>query len=67
VLAVGRFETEAEAVALANATTYGLGAGLHSADASQCVRVAAALEAGTVWVNQYNVRPARVGRMRPGS
>jgi hypothetical protein len=30
VLAVGKFKTEAEAIALANDTTYGLGAGLHS-------------------------------------
>ncbi|KAG6837554.1 hypothetical protein H0H93_007735 [Arthromyces matolae] len=62
VLAVGRFKTEEEAIALANDTTYGLGAGLHSSrpkpktdDASQCIRVASALEAGTVWVNQYNL------------
>ncbi|SJL01942.1 related to aldehyde dehydrogenase [Armillaria ostoyae] len=55
VLSVGRFETEGEAVALANATTYGLGAGLHSNDANQCMRVSAALEAGTVWINQYNL------------
>ncbi|KAI6119426.1 aldehyde dehydrogenase domain-containing protein [Pisolithus croceorrhizus] len=54
VLSVGRFKTEQEAVALANDTSYGLGAGLHSADASQCMRVSSALEAGTVWVNQYN-------------
>jgi len=55
VLSVGRFKTEEEAIALANDTTYGLGAGLHSNDASQCMRVSSALEAGTVWVNQYNV------------
>ncbi|KAG6335328.1 hypothetical protein ID866_3760 [Astraeus odoratus] len=55
VLSVGRFTTEEEAIALANDTSYGLGAGLHSNDASQCMRVSSALEAGTVWVNQYNV------------
>jgi aldehyde dehydrogenase (NAD+) len=55
VLSVGRFKTEEEAIALANDTTYGLGAGLHSNDASQCMRVSSALEAGTVWVNQYNL------------
>ncbi|KIK30595.1 hypothetical protein PISMIDRAFT_639074 [Pisolithus microcarpus 441] len=55
VLSVGRFKTEQEAIALANDTSYGLGAGLHSADASQCMRVSSALEAGTVWVNQYNI------------
>ncbi|EJF63030.1 NAD-aldehyde dehydrogenase [Dichomitus squalens LYAD-421 SS1] len=55
VLAVARFATEEEAVELANDTSYGLGAGLHSNDASQCMRVSQALEAGTVWVNQYNL------------
>ncbi|KZP05880.1 NAD-aldehyde dehydrogenase [Athelia psychrophila] len=54
VLALGKFSTEEEVIALANDTNYGLGAGLHSNDASQCMRVAGALEAGTVWVNQYN-------------
>ncbi|KAF8558884.1 aldehyde dehydrogenase [Imleria badia] len=55
VLSVGRFKTEEEAIALANDTTYGLGAGLHSNDANQCMRVSSALEAGTVWVNQYSL------------
>ncbi|CAK5275584.1 unnamed protein product [Mycena citricolor] len=55
VLSIGRFETEEEAIKLANDTSYGLGAGLHSNDANQCMRVASALEAGTVWVNQYNL------------
>ncbi|GJE84734.1 NAD-aldehyde dehydrogenase [Phanerochaete sordida] len=55
VLSVGRFSTEEEAIKLANNTTYGLGAGLHSNDANQCMRVSSALEAGTVWVNQYNL------------
>jgi len=55
VLSVGRFKTEEEAISLANNTTYGLGAGLHSTNADQCMRVSSALEAGTVWVNQYNI------------
>lgn len=55
VLSIGRFKSEEEAIMLANDTTYGLGAGLHSNDAGQCMRVSSALEAGTVWVNQYNV------------
>ncbi|KAF9469111.1 aldehyde dehydrogenase domain-containing protein [Collybia nuda] len=55
VLVVGRFKTEDEGVFLANDTNYGLGAGLHSNDANQCMRVSSALEAGTVWVNQYNL------------
>jgi len=55
VLAMTKFHTEDEAVSLANATSYGLGAGLHSSDANQCMRVSSALDAGTVWVNQYNM------------
>ncbi|KXN83709.1 Aldehyde dehydrogenase [Leucoagaricus sp. SymC.cos] len=55
VLSVGKFKTEEEAIALANETSYGLGAGVHSNDANQCMRVSSALEAGTVWVNQYNL------------
>ncbi|KAI0786420.1 NAD-aldehyde dehydrogenase [Abortiporus biennis] len=55
VLSVGKFSTEEEAIKLANDTPYGLGAGLHSNDANQCMRVSNALEAGTVWVNQYNL------------
>ncbi|KAF9452466.1 aldehyde dehydrogenase [Macrolepiota fuliginosa MF-IS2] len=55
VLSVGKFKTEGEAITLANETSYGLGAGLHSNDANQCMRVSSALEAGTVWVNQYNM------------
>lgn len=55
VLAVAKFSTEEEAIRLANDTSYGLGAGLHSNDANQCMRVSSELEAGTVWVNQYNI------------
>jgi len=55
VLSVAKFSTEEEAITLANDTSYGLGAGLHSNDANQCMRVSSALEAGTVWVNQYNL------------
>jgi aldehyde dehydrogenase (NAD+) len=55
VLSVGKFKTEDEVILLANDTSYGLGAGLHSNDANQCMRVSGALEAGTVWVNQYNM------------
>lgn len=53
VLAVASFETEEEAIALANDTMYGLGAGIFSENGSRCMRVAAAVHAGTVWVNNY--------------
>lgn len=47
VLAVASFETEEEAVALANDTMYGLGAGIFSENASRCMRLAGEIEAGT--------------------
>jgi hypothetical protein len=53
VLAVASFETEEEAVALANDTIYGLGAGIFSENASRCMRLAGEIDAGTVWVNNY--------------
>jgi len=55
VLVVSKFETEEDAIKLANNSLYGLGAGFHSRDANQCQRVLAGLEAGTVWVNQYGI------------
>lgn len=55
VLAVQTFATEQEAIQLANDTTYGLGAGVFSQNASQCLRVVHAIKAGTVWCNQYMV------------
>src|SRR5437764_12353303 len=47
------FETEDEAVALANAVEYGLVAGLWTRDVSRAHRVAAAIEAGLVTVNSF--------------
>lgn len=55
VLAVQKFSTEAEAIELANDTAYGLGAGIFSENASQCMRMVHAIKAGTVWCNQYMV------------
>jgi betaine-aldehyde dehydrogenase len=51
VLVVGTFETEAEAIAQANDSAYGLAHAVLSADLERCARVADALDAGTVWVN----------------
>lgn len=54
VLAVETFDTEDEAVELANATPYGLSAGLWTRDLDRMHRVARRIRAGTVWVNNYN-------------
>jgi acyl-CoA reductase-like NAD-dependent aldehyde dehydrogenase len=53
VLTVQPFDTEEEAVALANGTAYGLAAGLQTSDLTRAHRVAAALRAGIVWVNGW--------------
>ena len=47
------FDTEEEAIALANSTPYGLAAGLHTTNLARAHRVAAALQAGIVWVNDW--------------
>jgi aldehyde dehydrogenase (NAD+) len=53
VLAVLPFDSEDEAVRLANATDYGLAAGLWTADVSRAHRVARQLDAGMVFINRY--------------
>jgi acyl-CoA reductase-like NAD-dependent aldehyde dehydrogenase len=53
VLSMIRFRDEAEAIALANDTQYGLAAYLHTNDLRRTHRVAAALEAGMVYVNGF--------------
>jgi len=57
VMSVLVFDTEDEAVERANATEYGLGAGLFTRDLSRAYRVADQLQAGNVWVNSYNLIP----------
>ena len=57
LLSVLSFTEEAEVVARANATPFGLAAGLMTRDLSRAHRVAAALQAGIVWVNSYNMTP----------
>jgi (Z)-2-((N-methylformamido)methylene)-5-hydroxybutyrolactone dehydrogenase len=53
VMAVLRFSSEEEAVRLANATEFGLAAGVWTTNLKRAHRVARALVAGVVWVNTY--------------
>ncbi len=57
VMAVLDFDTEAEVVARANDTEFGLSAGVFTKDLTRAHRVIAELQAGTCWINQYNVTP----------
>ncbi len=54
-----RFDTEDEAIALANDTRYGLNAMVFTENLSRAHRVSAALHAGTVWVNCFYIRDLR--------
>jgi len=57
VLSVLEFEDEEEVVARANATEFGLAAGVFTNDLTRAHRVIAQLQAGTCWINHYNVTP----------
>jgi betaine-aldehyde dehydrogenase len=57
VMTVLEFSDEDEVVARANDTEYGLSAGVFTTDLARAHRVIANLEAGTCWINQYNVTP----------
>jgi acyl-CoA reductase-like NAD-dependent aldehyde dehydrogenase len=59
-VSVTRFRDEAEVIAMANSTDYGLGGGLWTRDLQRGHRVAAAIRSGMVWVNTYK-------RVNPGS
>jgi len=58
VLAVTTFKDEHEALAIANDTMYGLGAGVWSRDGSRAYRMGRAIKAGRVWTNCYHLYPA---------
>ena len=55
VLVMQAFDTEAEAVALANDSQYGLAASIWSSDVDRPLRIARQIEAGTVWINNWAV------------
>ncbi|MES2968971.1 MAG: betaine-aldehyde dehydrogenase [Pseudomonadota bacterium] len=57
VMAVLDFDTEAEAIARANDSEFGLAAGVFTADMTRAHRVIGALQAGTCWINAYNLTP----------
>ena len=54
MLAVQTFRTEAEAVAKANATRYGLSAGVWTEKGSRILWMSQRLQAGVVWANTFN-------------
>jgi betaine-aldehyde dehydrogenase len=60
VMSVLEFEHEAEVIERANATQFGLAAGVFTNDLTRAHRVIAQLQAGTCWINQYNVTPVEL-------
>jgi len=58
VLAVTTFNTEAQALEIANDTMYGLGAGVWTRDTSKAFRMGRGIKAGRVWTNCYHLYPA---------
>jgi aldehyde dehydrogenase len=58
VVSVTTFKTEEEALAIANDTLYGLGAGVWTRDMNRAYRFGRGIEAGRVWTNCYHAYPA---------
>jgi len=57
VMTVLAFDDEDEVIARANGTEYGLSAGVFTNDLTRAHRVIAQLQAGTCWINHYNITP----------
>lgn len=60
VMAVLEFSDEEEVVSRANDTDFGLAAGVFTADISRAHRVISGLQAGTCWINTYNLTPVEM-------
>lgn len=60
VMCVLSFESEEEVVGRANDTEFGLAAGVFTRDMARAHRVIAELEAGTCWINTYNLTPVEL-------
>jgi aldehyde dehydrogenase len=58
VLSLTKFKDDEEALALANDTLYGLGAGIWTRDTNRAYRFGRAIQAGRVWTNCYHLYPA---------
>ena len=56
VLTLQSFDSEEEAIALANSTAYGLAGMCYTSDAARAERVGFAVRAGTVWINCFLIR-----------
>jgi len=60
VMSVLDFDTEEEVIARANATDLGLSGAVFTSDLTRGHRVVGRIEAGSVWINQYNLTPVEV-------
>ncbi len=62
VVTVREFESEEEAIEIANDTRYGLASAVWTNDNERAIRVASRIEAGTVWINDYHLLSAAAPR-----
>ena len=60
VMSVLEFDDEEEVLARANATEFGLAAGVFTNDIKRAHRMVASLQAGTCWINHYNITPVEL-------